>query len=83
MVIDDPTSGVDIGARKAIYDLIRHQAAQGVSFIVCSSDSDDLLAVADRILVMNEGNIVEQLGGIRHRRITRSDRDGRQVDRPQ
>jgi ribose transport system ATP-binding protein len=63
MVIDDPTSGVDVGARKAIYDLIRHQASQGVSFIVCSSDSDDLLAICDRILVMDEGNIVDQLRG--------------------
>jgi ribose transport system ATP-binding protein len=63
MVIDDPTSGVDIGARKAIYDLIRHQASQGVSFIVCSSDSDDLLAVCDRILVLDEGDLVDQLVG--------------------
>ena len=38
MVIEDPTSGVDVGARQAIYDLIRQQAAAGVSFVVCSSD---------------------------------------------
>jgi ribose transport system ATP-binding protein len=63
MVIEDPTSGVDVGARKAIYELIRDQASSGVSFIVCSSDSDDLLAVCDRILVLNEGHIVEQLEG--------------------
>jgi ribose transport system ATP-binding protein len=63
MVIDDPTSGVDVAARKAIYELIRHQAAQGVSFVVCSSDSDDLLAVCDRILVLNEGRIVDELVG--------------------
>jgi ribose transport system ATP-binding protein len=61
MVIEDPTSGVDVGARQAIYDLIRHQASLGVSFIVCSSDADDLLAVCDRILVLNEGRVVEQL----------------------
>lgn len=63
MVIDDPTSGVDIGARKAIYDLVRRQAMEGVSFIVCSSDSDDLLAMCDRVLVLNEGEIAEQLVG--------------------
>jgi ribose transport system ATP-binding protein len=63
MVIDDPTSGVDVAARKAIYELIRRQASQGVSFIVCSSDSDDLLAVCDRILVLNEGQIVDELVG--------------------
>jgi ribose transport system ATP-binding protein len=63
MVIDDPTSGVDIAARKAIYELIRHQASQGVSFVVCSSDSDDLIAVCDRIIVLNEGSIVGELVG--------------------
>ena len=63
MVIDDPTSGVDIGARRAIYDLIRDQAAAGVSFIVCSSDQDDLLAVCDRVLVLSEGHIAEELTG--------------------
>jgi ribose transport system ATP-binding protein len=63
MVIDDPTSGVDIGARRAIYDLIRDQAAAGVSFIVCSSDQDDLLAVCNRVLVLSEGEIAEELTG--------------------
>jgi ribose transport system ATP-binding protein len=63
MVIDDPTSGVDIGARRAIYDLIRDQAAAGVSFIVCSSDQDDLLAVCDRVLVLSEGELAEELTG--------------------
>ena len=63
MVIEDPTSGVDVGARQAIYDLVRHQASAGVSFVVCSSDPDDLLAVCDRILVLNEGRIVDQLVG--------------------
>ena len=63
MVIDDPTSGVDIGARRAIYDLIRDQAGAGVSFIVCSSDQDDLLAVCDRVLVLSEGEIAEELTG--------------------
>jgi len=63
MVIEDPTSGVDVGARQAIYELIRVQATQGVSFIVCSSDSDDLLAVCDRILVLDNGKVVQELTG--------------------
>jgi ribose transport system ATP-binding protein len=63
MVIDDPTSGVDVGARQAIYDLIREQAAQGMAFIVCSSDSDDLVAVCDRVLVLNEGRFSAELTG--------------------
>jgi ABC-type sugar transport system ATPase subunit len=63
MVIEDPTSGVDVGARQAIYDLIRHQAGSGVSFVVSSSDTDDLLAICDRILVLDDGRIVEELVG--------------------
>ena len=81
MVIDDPTSGVDIGARQAIYDLIRHQAAAGVSFIVCSSDPDDLSAVCDRILVLDEGEIVEELDGRRHRGVAPLDGDGAAASR--
>jgi|GEM_PF-17799 len=63
MVLEDPTSGVDVGARQAIYDLIKHQAREGVSFIVCSSDTDDLLAICDRVLVLQEGHVVDELVG--------------------
>jgi ribose transport system ATP-binding protein len=63
MVIEDPTSGVDIGARTAIYGLIRAQAEEGRSFIVCSSDFEDLIAVCHRVLVLNDGRIVEELKG--------------------
>jgi ABC-type sugar transport system ATPase subunit len=63
MVIEDPTSGVDIGARTAIYGLIRAQAEEGRSFIVCSSDFEDLIAVCHRVLVLNDGLIVEELKG--------------------
>jgi ribose transport system ATP-binding protein len=63
MVVDDPTSGVDVGARQAIYDLIREQAAQGMAIVVCSSDSDDLCAVCDRVLVLNEGRFTAELTG--------------------
>ena len=53
-----------MGARQAIYDLVRHQASAGVSFVVCSSDPDDLLAVCDRQHpALNEGRVVEQLVG--------------------
>jgi ribose transport system ATP-binding protein len=63
MVIEDPTSGVDVGARQAIYDLIRHQASAGVSFVVSSSDTDDLLAICDRVLVLHEGRVADELTG--------------------
>jgi len=62
LVAEDPTSGVDVGARGAIYDLIRAQAATGMSFVVASSDTEDLLALCDRILVLRDGELVDELG---------------------
>jgi len=62
LVAEDPTSGVDVGARGAIYDLIRAQAAKGMSFVVASSDTEDLLALCDRILVLRDGELVDELG---------------------
>jgi ribose transport system ATP-binding protein len=61
--MEDPTSGVDIGARYAIYDLIRAQAATGAGFVVCSSDMEDLVGVCDRVLALVNGAIVEELRG--------------------
>lgn len=63
IVLDDPTSGVDVGARQAIYDLIRDRARLGTSFIVSSSDHEDLLALCSRILVLREGRIGAELRG--------------------
>jgi ribose transport system ATP-binding protein len=63
IVLDDPTAGVDVGARQAIYDLIRARARSGTSFIVSSSDHEDLLALCSRVLVMREGRIGAELRG--------------------
>jgi ribose transport system ATP-binding protein len=65
IVAEDPTSGVDIGARNAIYNLMREQARAGKAFIVVSSDAEDLLAVCDRILVLRDGTIADELVGSR------------------
>ena len=61
VVMDDPTSGVDVGARKAIYEVIRAEAASGTSFIVCSSDHEDLVEACDRVIVLRDGTIVAEL----------------------
>ena len=61
--MDDPTSGVDIGARYAIYDLIRAHARTGAGFVICSSDIEDLVAVCDRVLALVGGGIAEELEG--------------------
>ena len=61
--MEDPTSGVDIGARNAIYDLIRMYAQAGTGFVICSSDTEDLVSVCDRVLALVDGKIVEELHG--------------------
>jgi ribose transport system ATP-binding protein len=63
MVLDDPTSGVDVGARAQIYQLLRAQAAAGVGILLCSSDSEDLVAVCDRVLCLVAGRVVGELSG--------------------
>lgn len=61
--MEDPTSGVDIGARTAIYDLIRRYAQSGTGFVICSSDTEDLVSVCDRVLALVDGQVVEELHG--------------------
>jgi ribose transport system ATP-binding protein len=61
--MEDPTSGVDIGARYAIYDLIRDHAKTGAGFVICSSDIEDLVAACDRVIALVNGQIVEELTG--------------------
>jgi ABC-type sugar transport system ATPase subunit len=58
LVMNEPTRGVDIGAKDEICRFIRGLAAKGASFVVSSSDLDELLRLADRVLVMNGGRIV-------------------------
>lgn len=55
LLLDDPTRGVDIGAKAELYLLMEQLASQGMSVIVTSSELPELLTVSDRILVLNEG----------------------------
>lgn len=63
LVLDDPTSGVDIGARRTIYDLVHTLSADGMSTVVCSADLEDLVGLADRVLVLVDGVVVRELAG--------------------
>jgi ribose transport system ATP-binding protein/rhamnose transport system ATP-binding protein len=63
LVLDEPTRGVDIGARADIHKLIRSLAARGMAVIVVSSEPDELPDLCDRVLVMAEGRIVRELTG--------------------
>jgi ribose transport system ATP-binding protein len=61
LVLDEPTRGVDVGARQEIYGIIRELAADGVGVIVVSSDLPEVLSICQRVLVMHEGRITGEL----------------------
>ncbi len=63
LILDEPTRGVDIGARGEIHRLIRDLAAKGMAVLVISSEPDELPDLCDRVLVMAEGRIVRELDG--------------------
>lgn len=58
LLLDEPTRGVDVGARSEIYTLIRDLAASGVAVVVVSSEIEEVLGLADRVLVVADGRIV-------------------------
>jgi rhamnose transport system ATP-binding protein len=55
LIFDEPTRGIDVGAKTEVHSIIRKLASQGVAIIVISSDLPEVLALADRVLVMREG----------------------------
>lgn len=57
LIIDEPTNGVDIGAKAEIHQIIRKLAAEGTAIIVISSELPEILSVSDRVLVMRKGHI--------------------------
>lgn len=61
LLLDEPTKGVDIGAKAQIYDLLRQLALQGVAIVAAFSDSDELVGVSDRILLMHRGLIHSEI----------------------
>jgi ribose transport system ATP-binding protein len=58
LILDEPTQGIDVGAKAEIHDIISDLAAQGMGIILISSELPELLALSDRLLVMKEGRIV-------------------------
>jgi ABC-type sugar transport system ATPase subunit len=61
LIVDEPTRGVDVGAKAEIHNLVRQLAAEGKAVLLISSDLPELLALATRILVMREGRVVGEL----------------------
>ena len=60
LLLDEPTRGVDVEAKEQIYELIRELAADGVSTVVVSSETEELFLVCDRIVVLNGGRVVAE-----------------------
>lgn len=58
LMLDEPTRGVDVGARAEIYALIRQLADSGVALVIVSSDIDEVLGLSDRVLVIADGSVV-------------------------
>jgi len=63
LIVDEPTRGVDVGAKAEIYQILRDLAKNGTSIIIVSSDLPEVLAISDRIYVMHNGHITGEMVG--------------------
>jgi ribose transport system ATP-binding protein len=63
LLLDEPTRGVDVAAKAETYGLIRRLASTGIAVIMVSSEWEELVGLCDRILVMRDGGLVEELAG--------------------
>ena len=61
LIVDEPTQGIDIGAKAEVHRIIDELAASGIAILMISSDMPELIATCDRVYVMNHGHIVEEL----------------------
>lgn len=61
LILDEPTRGVDVGAKYEIYEIINELKKQGVAIIIISSELPEIIGMSDRIAVMHEGNLMEIL----------------------
>ena len=63
MLLDEPSRGIDIGAKTEIFNLIYQYAKKGVSLLVVSSELEEIIAIADRIIVLSNGIKTAELTG--------------------
>ena len=61
LILDEPTRGIDIGAKAEVHHLMGELAAQGLAILMISSELPEILAMSDRIMVMREGRIVAEM----------------------
>ena len=63
LLLDEPTRGIDVGAKSEIYNLINRLTKEGISIVMASSELPEVINMSDRILVMAEGRITKELPG--------------------
>jgi rhamnose transport system ATP-binding protein len=63
LILDEPTRGVDVGAKEEIHQIVDQLAASGVAILLISSDLPELLALSDRVYVMSDGQLTAELTG--------------------
>jgi len=63
LLLDEPTRGIDVGAKQDVYGLIRSLAARGMAIVLITSEMPELIALSDRIVVMHRGRIVAEMAG--------------------
>lgn len=63
LLVDEPTQGVDVGAKATIYRLVRQAAADGTAVLVSSSDAKELVTLCSRVLLLDQGRVVGELAG--------------------
>ena len=63
LIFDEPTRGIDVGAKAEIYELMKNLLAEGICVIVISSELPEILQISDRIIVMHEGRITAEIMG--------------------
>jgi ribose transport system ATP-binding protein len=61
LLLDEPTRGIDVGAKQEIYQLMDQLASQGIAVLFVSSEMEEIIGMSDRVLVMHEGHITGEL----------------------
>lgn len=66
LIMDEPTKGIDVGAKQEIYSLMNDLTSQGISIIMISSELPEIIGMSDRVIVMHEGKFMGELENINH-----------------
>ena len=65
ILLNDPTRGIDVGTKQEMYQLLRKLADSGAAIIFYSTDYDELIGCCDRVLVLYDGSVINELSGER------------------